>query len=89
MENNEIMNNEEIIETAMEIANTTSNRGLNKAASIGLGVLIGAVATKYVLIPVGAKVKTWHEERKAKKYVAVDNDDYADEDVIDLDDSKE
>lgn len=88
METNEIMTNEEVIETAGEIVEATSKKGLNKAASLGLGVVIGAVAAKYVLMPAGAKVKNWYEERKAKKHGYV-NADYREAENVEPEDETE
>lgn len=82
MENNEIINNDEVIEKATEIVKTTSNNGFSKVGSVGLGIIIGALASKYVLQPAGLKIKTWREERKAKKHGYV-NADYREVDNVD------
>lgn len=66
--NNEIMNNnEEVIEPAteeMEIVKATSNGGMNKATTIGLAMIAGALTYKFVVVPVAAKFKNWRENRK-------------------------
>lgn len=73
MEENNIMNNEEIMETTTEeIVEAASKGGFKKVATFGLGMIAGAVAYKYVLKPIGAKIKTWNEERIAKKHVVAD-----------------
>lgn len=73
MEGNNIMNNEEVMETTTEeIVEAASKGGFKKVATFGLGMIAGVVAYKYVLKPVGAKIKTWNEERKAKKQVVDD-----------------
>lgn len=73
MEENNIMNNEEVMETTTEeIVEAASKGGFKKVATFGLGMIAGVVAYKYVLKPVGAKIKTWNEERKAKKQVVDD-----------------
>lgn len=73
MEGNNIMNREEVMETTTEeIVEAASESGFKKAATLGLGMIVGVVAYKYVLNPVGAKIKMWNEERKAKKQTVVD-----------------
>lgn len=73
MEENNIMNNEEVMETtAEEIVEAASKGGFKKVATFGLGMIAGVVAYKYVLKPVEAKIKTWNEERIAKKQVVAD-----------------
>ena len=41
MENNEILTNEEVMETTEEIVNASSGKGFKVAAGIGLAVLAG------------------------------------------------
>lgn len=48
MENNEILTNEEVMETTEEIVNASSGKGFKVAAGIGLAVLAGVVAYKYI-----------------------------------------
>lgn len=80
---NEIMNNEEIMETTTEeIAKAGSGKGLAIAAGIGLVALAGAVAYKFGR-PMIAKIKA----RKEQKGV-VDAEVVTEED-IDEEDSKE
>ena len=63
METNEIMNNEEVIETtAEEVTKVSSGKGFKVAAGIGLAVLVGVIAYKYVGKPVIAKIKAKKEE---------------------------
>lgn len=63
METNEIMNNEEVIEVTEEIATAGSGKGLKIAAGIGLTVLVGGLAYKYVVKPMWAKIKAKKEEQ--------------------------
>lgn len=58
-ETNEIMvNNEEAIEEVTEeIASKSSGKGLKIAAGVGLTILIGGLAVKYVVLPTVAKIK--------------------------------
>lgn len=72
METNEIINNEEVIETAAEIVKTIPDKGFKTVTSFGIGMFVGGAAYKYILKPAGAKVKNWCAERKAKKYGCVD-----------------
>lgn len=64
METNEIMNNEEVIEVTEEIATAGSGKGLKIAAGIGLTVLVGGLAYKYVVKPMWAKIKAKKEDQK-------------------------
>ena len=63
MDTNEIMVNEEVIETTEGIATASSGKGFKVAAGVGLTVLGGFVAYKYVLKPVIAKIKTKKEQQ--------------------------
>ena len=73
METNEIMNNEEIIETTEEIVEAGSGKGIKIAAGIGLAALGGLIAYKYIGKPVIAKIKAKREQHKEKKEV-LDNE---------------
>ena len=63
MDTNEIMVNEEVIETTEEIATASSGKGFKVAAGVGLTVLGGFVAYKYVIKPVIAKIKAKKEQQ--------------------------
>ena len=68
MENNEIMNNEEVIETTTEeIVKATSNGGMKTATTIGLAMIAGGLTYKFVVAPAAAKFKNWRENRKTAK----------------------
>lgn len=89
MENNEIINNEEIMETAKEVIETTSKGGAKKVVSVGAGIVIGVVATKYVLMPLGNKIKAHLKKRKLKNYSTVDTSDDLDEvSFVEVDDEE-
>ena len=60
MDTNEIMNNE-VIETTEEIVKTSSGKALKVAGGIGLAVIAGVVAYKYIVKPMVDKRKA---ERK-------------------------
>lgn len=66
MENTEIMNNE-VIEVTEEIAKTGLSKGVKVAAGIGLTVVVGVIAYKYVGKPVIAKIKAKIEQKKASE----------------------
>ena len=57
MENLEIMNNGEVIETTEEIVSSGSGNGFKTVAIIGLTVLVGTVAYKYIVKPTIARLK--------------------------------
>lgn len=86
METNEIMTNEEVVETTEEIVKTSSGSCLKKVAGIGLAVVAGVIAYKYIAKPMIAKVKA------KKDAVLVDdediNDDFEDDDVETEEESK-
>lgn len=65
METNEIMENEEVIETTEEIAKAGSGKGLKIAAGVGLTVLVGGLLCKYVVMPAIAKYKVRKAEQQA------------------------
>lgn len=75
MENTAIMNNE-VMETTEEIIETGMSKGLKVAAGIGLTVIVGVIAYKYVAKPVIAKIKA---EINQKKMVAAEAEMYVDE----------
>lgn len=81
MENTEIMNNE-VIEATEEIVETGMSKGVKVAAGIGLTVVVGVIAYKYVAKPVIAKIRAEIEQRKAKDNVIEIQEE-------DLDDSDE
>lgn len=61
MEPNEMMVNEEVVETATEateeIVKKSSGKGLKIAAGVGLAIVLGGLAIKYVVIPTANKIK--------------------------------
>lgn len=65
METNEIMNNEEAIEeTTEEIVKAASRSGLKTATTIGLAMIAGGIACKFVVEPALEKFKIWRASRK-------------------------
>ena len=61
MEPNEMMFNEEVAETTTEateeIVKKSSGRGFKIAAGVGLVIVIGGLAVKYIIIPTAKKIK--------------------------------
>lgn len=76
METNEIMENEEVIETTEEIVKTGSGKGLKIAAGVGLTVLVGGLLCKYVVIPAVAKYKARKQEQQM---IDAEEADYSEE----------
>ncbi len=64
MDTNEIMANEEVIETTEELVKAGSGKGFKVAAGIGIAVLAGVLAWQYVAKPVIAKIKAQKEQRE-------------------------
>ena len=67
MDTNKIMVNEEVIEVTEEIATAGYGKGFKVAAGIGLTVLGGFIAYKYVIKPIVAKIKAKKEQQKIDK----------------------
>ena len=84
MENNEILTNEEVMETTEEIVNASSGKGCKVAAGIGLAVLAGVVAYKYIGKPLLAKLKAKKEEKQEIADVEFNESDVKDEDSEDI-----
>ena len=74
MDTNEIMVNEEVIEVTEEIATASSGNGIKMAAGIGLVVLGGVAAYKYIVKPMVVKIKA-KKERQAmeEEFVKIDD----------------
>lgn len=64
MENTEIMNNEIIEATEEVIESTGMSKGIKVTAGIGLSVVVGVIAYKYVVKPVIANIKAQIEQKK-------------------------
>lgn len=83
METNEIMNNEKVMDTTEEIVKTASKGGFSKVATIGVAMIAGGLAYKFVVAPVVGKLK----EMKARKGFRVIDDDVVVE-TVDENDSE-
>ena len=61
MEPNEMMVNEKVVGTATEateeIVKKSSGKGFKIAAGVGLAIVLGGLAIKYVVIPTANKIK--------------------------------
>ena len=77
MDTNEIMANEDVIDTTEEIATASSGKVFKVTAGAGLTVLGGFVAYKYLIKPVVAKIKAKKEQQKINAEV----DDFDDAEV--------
>ena len=83
METNEIMNNEEVMDTTEEIVKTASKGGFSKVATIGVAMIAGGLAYKFVVAPVVGKLK----EMKARKGFRVVDDEVVVENVETVDEN--
>lgn len=83
METNEIMNNEEVMDTTEEIIKTASKGGFSKVATIGVAMIAGGLAYKFVVAPVVGKLK----EIKARKGFRVVDDEVVVENVETVDEN--
>ena len=73
MENNEIMINEEVIETTEELVESGSGNGLKIAAGIGILAAVGFGASKLVK---GIKKKIESKKESNCETICLDEDDY-------------
>lgn len=81
MENNNEIMNEDVIETTEEIVKTSSGNGFGKVATIGLAMIAGGLAYKFVVAPAAARFKEWRKTRQAIP-VNYDNEDGFEEDIV-------
>lgn len=70
METNEIINNEEVMETAGELVTATSGKGM-KVAAVGIGIALGGLAYKFAVKPMMDKIKAKKEDAQ---FVEVDGE---------------
>lgn len=89
MEENEIMNEGEVLETTEEIVKTASNGCFKEVAAIGLAMIAGGLVCKFIVEPGVDKIKAWYEERKTKKLVVVSDANFIDDRKDDNEDSEE
>lgn len=67
MKTNEIMNNEEVMDTTEKIVKTASKGGFSKVATICVATIVGDLTYKFVVAPAVSKLK----EMKARKGLRV------------------
>lgn len=88
METKEIMNNEEVIDTTEEIVKAASEGGFSKVTTIGVAMIAGGLAYKFVVAPAVSKLK----EMKARKgFRVVENETTVDDEnteTVDENDSE-
>lgn len=76
METKEIMNNEEVMDTTEEIVKAASKGGFSKVTTIGVAMIAGGLAYKFVVAPAVSKLK----KMKARKGFRVVEDETTVED---------
>lgn len=86
MENNNEIMNEDVIETTGEIVKAGSGNGFGRVATIGLAMIAGGLAYKFVVAPAAARFKEW---RKTRQAIPVDYDDDFDDDEDIVENSEE
>ena len=64
METKEIMNNEEVMDTTEEIVKTASKGGFSKVTTIGVAMIAGGLAYKFVVAPAVSKLKKMKAQKK-------------------------
>lgn len=64
MDANEILTNEEVFEVTEEVAGTCYGKSFKVTAGIGLAVLAGGLAYKYIVKPMVVKLKAKKEQEK-------------------------
>lgn len=85
MEPNEVMENEEVIETTTEeIVKESSGCGFKAAAGFGLGILAGMAICKLTK-PIIAKIKA----RKATPMIDSEEDDFDDVSIVGFEEESE
>lgn len=76
MDAKEIMANEEVMEVTEDIVKAGTGKGFKVAAGVGVIMLVGGLAYKFVIKPAIAKFKTKNEQ---ENYVEVNPVDYSEE----------
>lgn len=74
----EIMNNDEVIrEATEEIVKATSRSGLKTVTAIGLAMIAGGLACKFIVEPAIARFKNWRANRVyGYSEEIIDSDDF-------------
>ena len=71
---NEVMMNEEVIETTEEIAEVESGKGLIALAAVGT-IIVGAIVYKTIVKPTIAKIKAKKAAKAESDVEVIDNQD--------------
>ena len=77
---NEILTNENVVDTAEEvIEKVDSCKGIKIAAGVGGAVILGAIAYKFIVKPIIAKVKAEKEMVDTEAETTDDTSEHSDE----------
>ncbi len=77
---NEILTNENVVETAEEVVETVNScKGMKIAAGVGGAVILGAIAYKFIVKPIIAKVKAEKEMVDTEAETTDDISEHSDE----------
>lgn len=77
---NEILTNENVVETAEEVVETVNSRkGMKIAAGVGGAVIFGVIAYKFIVKPIIAKVKAEKEMVDTEAETTDDISEHSDE----------
>ena len=77
---NEILTNENVVETAEEVVETANScKGMKIAAGVGGAVILGAIAYKFIVKPIIAKVKAEKEMVDTEAETTDDTSEHSDE----------
>lgn len=77
---NEIINNEEVLETTEEIVAENSNKGLVAVAAIGATLIVGTLVYKKIVKPLIAKHKAKKEQEAEDDRYELSGDEYEEND---------
>ncbi len=77
---NEILTNENVVETAEEVVETVNScKGMKIAAGVGGAVILGVIAYKFIVKPIIAKVKAEREMVDTEAETTDDISEHSDE----------
>ena len=77
---NEILTNENVVETAEEVVETVNScKGMKIAAGVGGAVILGVIAYKFIVKPIIAKVKAEKEMVDTEAETTDDTSEHSDE----------
>ena len=77
---NEILTNENVVETAEEVVETVNScKGIKVAAGVGGAVILGVIAYKFIVKPIIAKVKAEKEMVDTEAETTDDTSEHSDE----------